>query len=169
MRIRKKGPSDVLFKEEELLTIAKISDALAHPVRIRLLRFILAENVARRSVTNKGLVAEFDYAQATISQHLSKLRIGGLLDVRKKGTSSYYFARIGRLSTYMDLLKKIGTRNGANKAPGPEAEKPGFLRDGFLEMEDMSVDISDELHPEYYEESPGDEKNAADEMPSFLK
>jgi len=141
------------MNDDEILTAAKISDAMAHPVRIRMLRYILTENLARRNVTNKDLVKAFDYAQATISQHISKLMIGGLLEMQKKGTSSCYFARVGKLLSYTEIIKKIEPK-------GDQGELPGFLRnqlfapdhadgelgeleeasdqDGFNELEDLA-------------------------------
>jgi DNA-binding transcriptional ArsR family regulator len=158
MRIRKQGPIDVIFSNEDIIAAAKISDALAHPARIRILRYILSENLARRNVTNKDLVIVFDYAQATISQHLSKLLIGGLVDVRKKGTSSYYFAHVGRLSTYTEILKKIESR-------GDEEEMPGFLRAELFETENDVLELSGELDQEFFEDSMGDD---FDDAPHFL-
>ena len=113
MRIRKQEPPDASLDNEDVLTAAKISDALAHPARIQILRYILVENLARRTVTNKDIVSVFNYAQATISQHLSKLIIGGLIDVQKRGTSSCYYARIGRLDIFVGLLKKIESHENA--------------------------------------------------------
>ena len=158
MRIRKRGPEDAAFSDEDILAAAKISDALAHPARIRILRYILAENIARRNVTNKDLVIAFDYAQATISQHLSKLLIGGLVDVRKKGTSSCYFARVGRLSSYTEILKKIESR-------GDEEDMPDFLRAELFESEDDEMELGDDLNPEFFEASADDD---FDEAPRFL-
>jgi len=158
MRIRKKGPEDAVFSDEDIIAAAKISDALAHPARIRILRYILTENVSRRNVTNKDLVIAFDYAQATISQHLSKLLIGGLVDVRKKGTSSCYFARIGRLSSYTEILKKIESR-------GEEEEMPDFLRAELFETDDDDVELIDEMNPEFFEASMDED---FDEAPRYL-
>ena len=146
MRIRKQGPEDAAFSDEEVLAAAKIADALAHPVRIRMLRYILTENLARRTVTNKDLVAVFDYAQATISQHMSKLLIGGLIDVRKRGTSSCYFTKIGRLSFFSEALKKIEARED-------EGEMPDFLRAELFEQELDSGDLNEELNPELFDDS----------------
>jgi len=148
MRIRKLGPVDDVLKDEDILTAAKVADALAHPARIRMLRYILTENLARNTVTNKDLVLAFDYAQATISQHLSKLLVGGLLDVRKKGTSSCYFARVGRLSIFTETLKKIETHTD----PG---DMPDFLRSGFYNTNDDEGlgEYGDELQPEFFDES----------------
>jgi ArsR family transcriptional regulator len=107
MRIRKPGPDIQGMAENEIDFAAKTSDALAHPARIRMLHFILSENLARRIVTNKDIVAAFDYSQATVSQHLTKLVIGGLIETKKKGTSTCYYARVGALSTYVKTLQRI--------------------------------------------------------------
>jgi len=136
MRIRRNTPDDAALNDEEILAVAKISDALAHPVRIRLLRYILSENLARRSVTNKDLVSVFGYAQATISQHLSKLLIGGLIEVQKSGTSSCYFARVGKLLSYTETIKKIDTHE-------VESEMPDFLRTQFFEPEDAAAGLGE--------------------------
>ena len=136
MRIRRNTPVDAVFNDEEILAIAKISDALAHPVRIRLLRYILSENLARHNVTNKDLVTVFNYAQATISQHISKLLIGGLLEVHKKGTSSCYFTRVGKLLAYTESIKKIDTQD-------VESEMPDFLRTQFFEPEDAAAGLGE--------------------------
>jgi hypothetical protein len=44
MRLRKE--SDAML-EEEILLIAKVSDALAHPLRIKIFRFIMNCNAER--------------------------------------------------------------------------------------------------------------------------
>ena len=104
MRIRKDNDC---MNEEEILLIAKASDALAHPARIELFRYIYKENMARRSPCNKDLVAAFEYSQATISQHMNKLVISELIDVQKKGTASFYYVNIGILGKYLNAVKKI--------------------------------------------------------------
>ena len=85
--------------------IAKISDALAHPARQDIFKYIMRCNRERRTVRNKDLVERFPYAQATISQHLNKLIIGGLVEVKREGVSSCYFANIGVIGQYIDLLR----------------------------------------------------------------
>ena len=158
MRIRKHIPVDLLVNDEDIITAAKISDALAHPARIRMFRFILTENLARRTVTNKDLVFAFDYAQATISQHLSKLLIGGLIEVKKRGTSSCYFAKVGKLSSFTNTLKKIESR-------GDEEEMPDFLRAELLEPEINEIERNEELSPEDFDDGLDDSFSDA---PSFL-
>ena len=106
MRIRK--DTDI-YNEEEIRLISAASDALAHPLRVELFRYIYTENIARRPVCNKDLVAAFDYAQATISQHMKKLLISGIVTAEKKGTYSYYFVNLGMLAKYLDAVKKLNS------------------------------------------------------------
>ena len=107
MRIRKANTD---MDKEDVLLIARASDALAHPARVELFHYIYTENIALRSVCNKDLVQNFDYSQATISQHIRKLTLSGLVEVRRKGTYSYYYANFGMLARYTDAVKKLNSR-----------------------------------------------------------
>ena len=82
------------MQEEEILLIAQVSDALAHPARIKIFRYIMQANKAMVLVCNKDLVEHFDYAQATISQHTKKL-------------ADYYYANLGVLMKYLNATKKF--------------------------------------------------------------
>ncbi|MCQ2545548.1 MAG: helix-turn-helix domain-containing protein [Clostridia bacterium] len=105
MRIRKDIDE---LREQDILLIAKISDALAHPARIKIFRYVMHQNRERKPVCNKDLVKEFGYAQATISQHVSKLVQAELLQVQKKDRFSYYFVHLGTLQNYLDATRKFG-------------------------------------------------------------
>lgn len=102
MRIRKEND----FEEKDIELIAAVSDALAHPVRLRLFRYIMQCNKTMENVCNKDLVAAFDYAQATISQHMKKLVQSGLVEVKKQDKFSYYYANLGILMMYINTAKK---------------------------------------------------------------
>lgn len=104
MRIRR--DSDNML-EEEIVLLAKISDALAHPVRIKIFQFIMKNNATLTLVCNKDVVANFDYAQATISQHLKTLIKSGLVEVQKKDKFSYYFVNIGLHNKYVQVVQKF--------------------------------------------------------------
>ncbi|NLF47644.1 MAG: helix-turn-helix transcriptional regulator [Clostridiales bacterium] len=104
MRIRKETDE---MPESEVMLMAKISDALAHPARINIFRYIMTCNKKIIPVCNKDLVDEFDYAQATISQHMKTLVKSGLVDVRKQEKFSYYFVNIGMLMKYLDATKRF--------------------------------------------------------------
>jgi len=50
MRLRKETDD---LQEEEILLIAQVSDALAHPARIKIYRFVMQSNRNRTPVCNK--------------------------------------------------------------------------------------------------------------------
>lgn len=104
MRLRKEIDE---MQERDILLIAKISDALAHPARIKLFRYIMTANKRREKVCNKDLVNNFDYSQATISQHVKKLKDAGLLQVKKEDRYSYYYVHLGTLNDYLVATKKF--------------------------------------------------------------
>ena len=104
MRLRKDSNE---IQEDDIMLIAKVSDALAHPARIKIFRYIMQANKAMVSVCNKDLVEHFDYAQATISQHTKKLAESGLLEIKKKDKFSYYYANLGMLMQYLKATKKF--------------------------------------------------------------
>lgn len=106
MRIRK----DDILTDEDIKMIAVCSDAFAHPARVELFRYIYTENLQRRMVCNKDLVNEFDYSQATISQHVKKLVVSGLLDSQSKETRTYYFVNIATLGKYLNSIRKLNVR-----------------------------------------------------------
>lgn len=104
MRLRKESDD---MQEEEILLVARVSDALAHPARIKIYRYIMQSNRNRTPVCNKDVVAAFDYSQATISQHIKKLVDADLVQVKKNDKFSYYYANIGILGKYLDATKKF--------------------------------------------------------------
>jgi ArsR family transcriptional regulator len=106
MRLRKNSENDNL-QEEDILLIAKVSDALAHPARIKIFRYIMLCNAERVSVCNKDIVERFDYSQSTISQHIRKLVIANLVQVKHQNAFSLYFANIGILRKYVDATQKF--------------------------------------------------------------
>ncbi len=106
MRIRREND---IFDAGEIALISEASDALAHPLRVELFRFIYTENIARRQVCNKDLVREFGYSQSTISQHMRKLLISGLVEARKKESYSFYYVNLGVLGRYLNSVKKLNS------------------------------------------------------------
>ena len=104
MRLRKDSGD---LQEEDILLIAKVSDALAHPARIKIFRYIMRRNLERVSVCNKDVVACFDYSQSTISQHIQKLVSADLVQVKRQNAFSVYFANIGILKKYVDATQKF--------------------------------------------------------------
>ena len=108
MRLRKEtDPTTENMPEEDILLIANVSDALAHPARINIFRYIMQCNRSMTTVCNKDLVEHFDYAQATISQHVKKLVQSGLIEVKKEQKFAYYYANLGMLSRYLNATRKF--------------------------------------------------------------
>ncbi len=104
MRLRKETDQ---MPEDDLLFISKVSDALAHPMRIKILMFIFSNNKNNTTVCNKDVVAYFDYSQATISQHIKKLVDANLLQIKKNDRYSLYYTNIGMLTKYTNMLKTL--------------------------------------------------------------
>lgn len=107
MRLRKETDG---MLEEEVLLIARVSDALAHPARINMFRYIMQANRGMVAVCNKDIVNYFDYAQATVSQHMKKLVDSGLVEIKKKEKFSYYYANLGMLMQYLNATKKFSVQ-----------------------------------------------------------
>lgn len=106
MRLRKRTD---LLDETEAVLIADVSDALAHPARVKIYQFILEKNKDMIPVCNQDLVAAFEYSQSTISQHVKKLIDANLIQMKKQEKKSMYFANIGRLSQYLAATRKFNT------------------------------------------------------------
>ena len=104
MRLRK---GKTQLDDTEILLVANVSDALAHPARIKLFKYIMQSNKSMTNVCNKDLVENFNYAQATISQHIKKLIDANLVEVKKENKYSYYYANMGMLMQYLDATKKL--------------------------------------------------------------
>lgn len=104
MRIRKQT-NELL--EEEVLLISKVSDALSHPARVKMFKYIMTMNKQMKRVCTKDLVSEFGYAQATVSQHMAILTQSGLVETKKENKYSYYYANLGILMQYLNATKKF--------------------------------------------------------------
>jgi len=107
MRIRRRtGPKYVA--NESAIALARAADALAHPLRIEIFKYVIRCNRERVAVRNKDLVESFGYSQATVSQHVNMLKEGGLLTAHAQGTSTCYYANIGAIGKFMSELSDLG-------------------------------------------------------------
>ncbi|MCF0232650.1 MAG: winged helix-turn-helix transcriptional regulator [Enterococcus sp.] len=104
MRIRRQNDN---LNDKEVELISAVSDALAHPVRLEIFRFIMSENKSGRVPCAKDIVGFFDYSQSTISQHLKKLTDTGLVELKKKGTFTYYAVHTGIYQQYYNAIGKF--------------------------------------------------------------
>lgn len=90
--------------------LAKISKALAHPVRIQILRHF----ECRTPQMVQEIVAEGTLAQSTISEHLRILREADLLFARQDGPRSWYCMRRSVLDRF---LAAVGDLADADSRP----------------------------------------------------
>jgi ArsR family transcriptional regulator, arsenate/arsenite/antimonite-responsive transcriptional repressor len=92
-----------LDPDEELARFAK---ALAHPARVKILRFLL-----EREECMAGAISDvIPLAQSTVSQHLKVLREAGFIHGEVDGVRICYCAnpdRIHRLQTLLDDLPSL--------------------------------------------------------------
>ncbi len=89
------------------IDIAQVADALAHPVRVSLLKYVKDKNKVRNDVCNKDLVAHFPYSQSSLSQHVKKLKDVGLFTVEQKDRFSFYSVDKKTLNKFITTLRKL--------------------------------------------------------------
>lgn len=91
-------PAEESVADEQLAALAK---ALAHPVRVRILR-MLAKRDARMCA---DIVDELPLAQSTVSEHLRVLRAAGLVAAREDGVRTGYCIDPGALRRLKALIE----------------------------------------------------------------
>lgn len=85
--------------------IAQIGKALAHPVRVSILR----QFECRTPQMVQAIVEEGTLAQSTVSEHLRILREAGLLFARKDGPRTWYCMRRTVLDRYLRAVSELAT------------------------------------------------------------
>jgi ArsR family transcriptional regulator len=83
--------------------LALIGKALAHPVRVQILR----QFECRTPQMVHAIVEGGTLAQSTVSEHLRILREAGLLFARKDGPRTWYCMRRSVLDRYMEALEAL--------------------------------------------------------------
>jgi ArsR family transcriptional regulator, arsenate/arsenite/antimonite-responsive transcriptional repressor len=103
MRIRKSLDES----NEDIIFLSKVSDAVSHPVRMAILKYVSEKTNVRNDVCNNDLVNNFPYAQATISQHVKKMIDAGLFEIRRSEKFTFYSINRLNWKKYLTLLKEI--------------------------------------------------------------
>jgi DNA-binding transcriptional ArsR family regulator len=86
-----------------LETVTLRLEALAHPVRLRLLR-----TLARGPHTTGELAHAWDLSPPEVSRHLAVLRRAGLLTARRRGRYVHYALDLSEMTTLgTDLLSAV--------------------------------------------------------------
>ena len=86
-------------EDEELAALAR---ALAHPARVQIVRFLLAQG--RNRCICRDICRELPLAQSTVSQHLKVLRETGIIRGRVEGPCICYCVNRHRLQRLEALL-----------------------------------------------------------------
>lgn len=99
---------------------ARIYAALAHEVRLRILRHLMLQDAC----CCKEIVSTVDLAQSTVSQHLKVLVQAGLVDYRPERQSSRYSVNVQALATIRTHLNGLADccANQRNKASRDHVE-----------------------------------------------
>ena len=106
MRIRAEITSKYINDADH--KVALVANALAHPLRAALVRYLSTKNYGRGvdNVTcNKDLVKMFDYSQSTVSQHVKILKEAGLFITESKDKFTFYTLNTALLEEFRESLK----------------------------------------------------------------
>ena len=95
----------VLGSPEADAELALIAKALAHPMRVRILRILLE----RQACLCGEIVAALPLSQATVSQHLKVLKEAGLVQGEIDGPRVCYCASPGRLADLAALVEGLAS------------------------------------------------------------
>jgi ArsR family transcriptional regulator, arsenate/arsenite/antimonite-responsive transcriptional repressor len=93
-------PGDTKVRDEEL---AKLAWALAHPVRVRIVRILLE----RETCICGEIVDEIPLAQSTVSQHLKILKESGIVQGEIDGPKVCYCVVPGALQRMKKLIAEF--------------------------------------------------------------
>lgn len=108
MRIRTEVSSDYITERDQRM--AEIGNALSHPLRVALVRYLKEKNFGHGldNVTcNKDLVEMFDYSQSTVSQHVKILRDCGLFNTESKDKFTFYYLNGELLNEYLEFIQML--------------------------------------------------------------
>lgn len=85
---------------DSFIELAEILKALAHPQRL-----CIAKTLCEKDSINVGDMQHcLGEAQATVSQHLSRLRAANIITGRREGTNVYYSISDDRAKTLMKAV-----------------------------------------------------------------
>ncbi len=106
MRIRASITSKYINDEDHQM--AEIANALAHPLRVALVRYLSTKNYGKgvdNVACNKDLVKMFDYSQSTMSQHVKILKEAGVFITESKDKFTYYYPNKELLRKFSDFFQ----------------------------------------------------------------
>lgn len=95
-----KGENKMKEQKEMFEEISEVLKVLAHPVRLSLVKIMLAKGPT--NVTT--MYGDLQMPQSTISQHLSKLKAAKMVTATRKGLEIYYEVTDNRTKSILACL-----------------------------------------------------------------
>lgn len=93
-----KGENNNFLKE-----LAGLYKALAHPIRLEIIKILMNQEFC---ICN-DFVEALPLSQATISEHLRKLKKAGLITLQSKGTASEYRLNHAKFKKFIQMHKEF--------------------------------------------------------------
>lgn len=87
--------------DQSIIEMAEFANALSHPARIALLRYLLDHADCRCT----ELVESFPLSQPSCSRHLAELRKANLVEATQHGNEVRYRLRTTRIKTFCDVFR----------------------------------------------------------------
>ena len=97
---RKKSVKDV--RPDVLLRSSEVIRTLGHPERLK-----IVEVLEKGEATVSAIQKEVDLAQATVSQHLAKMRGCGIVDRRREGVNVYYRIEEPKVHNILECIRRF--------------------------------------------------------------
>lgn len=94
-----------LLDSEVLARASNTYRVLSHPVRLRIIELLLREELAVCELAEK-----LDLPQATLSQHLNRMRSCGVVEGERKGQRMFYSVVSMQAHSMIDCLREHGDR-----------------------------------------------------------
>jgi len=91
------------FKPEVFTEMAELLKALAHPIRLCIVKGLLEQESCNVSHMTQCL----DFSQSGISQHLSKLKSAGIVKSERSGNEIYYSITDGGIRKKLKTLLSV--------------------------------------------------------------
>lgn len=89
------------MEEERLMYVAQMLKLMGHPLRIQILAMLEQTPELAAGTFHETL----NEPQPTVSQHLNRMRLSGLLKIRKQGGQVLYSLRHGRALEVLHCVK----------------------------------------------------------------
>ncbi len=90
----------MIFSEEQIETISEMLKSMAHPIRLKILCFLMDGEKNVGEIEN-----EFGSTISNISQHLTVLRKADIINRRKEANFMFYTLKDQNITRLMEAIK----------------------------------------------------------------